>query len=155
MNNFVGAGGAAYMSKSNEWETPHELFNELDDEFCFTLDPCSTDLNAKCARHYTAEDDGLTKSWTNERVFCNPPYGRDIAEWVKKCHESVSDGGAEVVVALIPARTDTRYFHEHIYHKAEIRFIRGRVKFERRGVAGQSAPFPSMICIWRRGRYDR
>ena len=92
MNNFVGAGGAAYMSKSNEWETPHELFNELDDEFCFTLDPCSTDLNAKCARHYTAEDDGLTKSWTSERVFCNPPYGRDIAKWVKKCHESVSDG---------------------------------------------------------------
>lgn len=143
------------MSKSNEWETPHELFNELDDEFCFTLDPCSTDLNAKCARHYTAEDDGLTKSWANERVFCNPPYGRDIAKWVKKCHESVSDGGAEVVVALIPARTDTRYFHEHIYRKAEIRFIRGRVKFERWGVAGQSTPFPSMICIWRRGRYDR
>ena len=129
-------------SNHNEWATPQEFFNELNKEFNFTLDPCATPQNAKCKKFYTIQDNGLSKSWDNEIVFCNPPYGREIPKWVAKAYES--RGG--VVVMLIPARTDTRYFHEYIYNKAEIRFIKGRLKF---GDSKNSAPFPSMIVIFR------
>ena len=130
------------MSKTPEWATPQKLFDELDAEFHFTLGPCSTDQNAKCEKHFTVSDNGLVQSWKEERVFCNPPYGREIAPWVKKLKE----GGAEIAVGLLPARTDTRWFHNYIYGKAQIRFIKGRVKF---GDGKQSAPFPSMIVIFR------
>ena len=131
-----------FSSESNEWSTPQTFFNELNKEFNFTLDPCATKENTKCAIFYTMEDDGLSKSWDNEIVFCNPPYGREIKHWVKKASEAT--GG--VVVMLIPARTDTTYFHDYIYNKAEIRFIRGRLKF---GGHTNSAPFPSMIVIFK------
>jgi site-specific DNA-methyltransferase (adenine-specific) len=131
------------MSKTVEWATPQALFNSLNKEFNFTLDPCSTDENAKCTKHYTQKDDGLAQDWSGERVFMNPPYGRVIGEWVAKA----STGGADIVVCLLPARTDTRWFHDFIYGKAEVRFIRGRVKF---GDGKQSAPFPSMIVIFRK-----
>lgn len=130
-----------FSSKTDLWSTPQATFDELDKEFHFTLDPCSTHENAKCEKHYTKEDDGLSKDWSGERVFCNPPYGREIGKWVKKCVESKS-----LVVALLPARTDTKWFHEYIYGKAEIRFIKGRLKF---GDSKNSAPFPSMVVIWR------
>lgn len=131
-----------FSSKTNEWATPQDLFDKLNKEFLFTLDPCATPENAKCAKFYTAEDDGLLQSWDNERVFCNPPYGRQIKEWVKKATEAT--GG--VVVLLIPARTDTSYFHDYIYRSgAQIRFLRGRLKF---GDAKNSAPFPSMVVIF-------
>lgn len=134
-----------FSSKSNEWGTPQSLFDELNQEFHFTLDPCSTHTNAKCEKHYTAEQDGLSHDWTGETVFCNPPYGREIPKWVKKAAESKA-----TTVMLIPARTDTSYFHDYIYNRAEIRFLRGRVKFERQpGVPGDAAPFPSMIVIFR------
>lgn len=129
-------------SERDDWETPQALFDALDEKYHFTLDPCSTHENAKCAKHYTVEEDGLKQSWEGEVVFCNPPYGRGIGEWVKKCHE---ESAHAKVVMLIPARTDTAYFHDHIYHNADIEFLRGRLKFEMGGVAGQSAPFPSMI----------
>lgn len=132
-----------FSSQSNEWSTPQDFFEKLNQEFNFTLDPCATKENAKCAKFYTIEDDGLAQSWDNEVVFCNPPYGREIKHWVKKASEAV--GG--VIVMLIPARTDTRYFHDYIYNKAEIRFIRGRLKF---GDSKNSAPFPSMVVIFRR-----
>ena len=90
-------------SNSNEWSTPQWLFDELNKEFGFTLDPCATMQNAKCKKFYTKEDDGLSKSWDNEMVFCNPPYGREIPKWVKKA----SEARCGVVVMLIPARTDT------------------------------------------------
>lgn len=141
-SNFFVAGAAAMTSNKDDWETPQALFDELDARFHFTLDPCSTHENAKCAKHYTAEEDGLSQSWEGETVFCNPPYGRGIGEWVRKCHE---ESAHAKVVMLLPARTDTAYFHDHIYHKAKVRFIRGRLKFEVGGVPGQSAPFPSMI----------
>ena len=131
-----------FSSLTNEWATPQDFFDMLNDEFMFTLDPCATKENAKCAKFYTQEDDGLAQSWDNEIVFCNPPYGREIGKWIKKASEAV--GG--VVVMLIPARTDTRYFHEYIYQKAEIRFIRGRLKF---GDSKNSAPFPSMVIIFK------
>ena len=129
-------------SKQEDWETPQSLFDELDSKYHFTLDPCSTDENAKCAKHYTPDEDGLSRSWKGEVVFCNPPYGRKIGKWVEKCYKESTHAK---VVRLIPARTDTAYFHEYIYGKASIEFLRGRLKFERGGVALNSAPFPSMI----------
>lgn len=134
-----------YSSKSNEWETPQDLFNKLDEEFKFTLDPCSTDENAKCKKHYTIKEDGLSQSWGGERVFVNPPYGRDIKKWVKKSWEEGRKKNT-IVVMLIPARTDTSYFQDYIYNRSEIRFISGRVKF---GDGKSGAPFPSMIVIFR------
>lgn len=135
-----------FSSKSNEWATPQNFFDELNKEFSFTLDPCATAENAKCAKYYTEHENGLIQSWKNERVFCNPPYGRELYKWVEKCHNE-SQNGAELVVMLIPARTDTRYFHDFIYHKHEIRFIKGRLKFNEHS---NSAPFPSMVVIMRK-----
>lgn len=134
-----------FMSEKQNWATPPDLFAELHEEFDFTIDVCAEAWNAKLDRFWTEEDDCLEQDWTGERCFMNPPYGRQIKHFIKKAHES----GAEVVVALIPARTDTIYFHEHIYGKAEIRFLRGRVHFWHEGGKGQCAPFPSMIVIWR------
>lgn len=136
---------AVFSSASVEWETPREVFETLDAEFHFTLDPCSTHENAKCAKHYTREENGLAQDWTGETVFCNPPYGREMPQWIEKCFRH---GAGGVAVMLIPARTDTRAFHEFIYHRAEVRFIRGRLKF---GGSKNSAPFPSMIVIFRKG----
>ena len=132
---------ALFTSKSDEWETPQKTYDELNAEFNFTLDPCATHENHKCDNYYTIKQNGLKPSWNNEIVFCNPPYSQ-IKDWVKKASEAT--GG--VVVLLIPARTDTKYFHEYIYHKAEIRFIKGRLKF---GDSKNSAPFPSMIVIFK------
>jgi site-specific DNA-methyltransferase (adenine-specific) len=133
-----------FSHKSNEWATPQDFFDELNNEFHFTLDPCSTHGNAKCANHYTAEEDGLSKKWGGQTVFCNPPYGRELPKWVKKCYE---ESQRATVVMLIPARTDTRWFHDYIYGKAEIRFIKGRLKF---GDGKSPAPFPSMVVIYKR-----
>ena len=145
MSNFFEAGKAAMTSEKDDWETPQALFDELDAVHHFTLDPCSTHENAKCEKHYTIEEDGLAQSWAGETVFCNPPYGRNIGEWVRKCSEESKHAK---IVMLIPARTDTAYFHDYIYHKAHVRFIRGRLKFERGGAALNSAPFPSMLVTW-------
>ncbi len=133
-----------FSSKTDLWSTPNDFFDKLNDEFHFTLDPCSTHENAKCYKHFTEEENGLLQDWSNEVVFCNPPYGRQIKYWVKKAYEE-SQKDNTTVVMLIPARTDTIYFHEYIYHKAEIRFIKGRLKF---GNAKNSAPFPSMVVIF-------
>lgn len=131
-----------FSSKTDMWATPQDFFDNLKKEFKFTLDPCATDENAKCKKYYTEKDDGLSKSWDNEIVFMNPPYGRVIKDWIKKASEA--RGG--VVVCLLPSRTDTRYFHEYIYGKTEIRFLKGRLKF---GGNKNSAPFPSMVVVFR------
>lgn len=99
-----------FTSNTDEWATPQALFDELNEEFHFTLDPCSTDENAKCEMHYTKAEDGLKQDWTGQRVYCNPPYGRQIGKWVKKAHDSKC-----LTVMLLPARTDTKWFHEYIY----------------------------------------
>ena len=133
-----------FTSNTDEWATPEKIFDVLDQEFHFNLDPCSTDENAKCERHFTKEQDGLKMSWGGCRVFCNPPYS-DISKWVEKCfREGQKD--RTLVVLLIPSRTDTKYFHDYIYQRAEIRFIKGRLKF---GEAVNPAPFPSMVVIYR------
>lgn len=133
-----------WSHKSDEWTTPQYLFDQLNDEFDFDLDPCSTKENHKCNMFYTKEQDGLKQSWGGCRVFCNPPYSQ-IAKWVEKAyHEGQKEN--TIVVLLIPARTDTRYFHNYIYGKSEIRFIKGRLKFSN---SKNNAPFPSMIVVFR------
>lgn len=139
MNNEV-----MFSSSSVEWETPQDFYDRLNHEFHFTLDPCSTDENAKCKKHFTREQDGLSQDWAGERVWCNPPYGREMGRWIQKCYEHSLGGG--LAVMLIPARTDTKAFHEYIYGKAEIRFVQGRLKF---GGSKNPAPFPSMVVIFR------
>ena len=133
-----------FSSKTDDWATPQDFFDQMDQEFNFTLDVAATPRNAKCRRYFTQSDDGLSKSWDKQTVWCNPPYGREIGLWVKKASETM--GG--VVVMLIPARTDTKYFHQYIYNKknVEIRFIKGRLKF---GDSKNSAPFPSMIAVFK------
>jgi phage N-6-adenine-methyltransferase len=134
-----------YSSRSAEWPTPKQFFRSLNLEFHFTLDPCATSENAKCRRYFTKAQNGLDQNWTTHRVFCNPPYGRDIFNWARKCFEASREGA--LVVLLVPARTDTRWFHDWVYGKADqIRFIRGRLKF---GDGSQSAPFPSLVAIYR------
>lgn len=133
-----------FSSKSDEWATPPEVFQELDREFHFDLDPCATAENHKCEKYYSREENGLLKDWGGSRVFCNPPYSQ-IAVWVAKCfYEAQKDN--TLVCLLIPARTDTKYFHNYILHRAEVRFIRGRLKFNG---ARYNAPFPSMVVIFR------
>lgn len=142
-----------FSSNSNEWGTPQELFNKLNKEFNFTLDPCSSDESHKCKKYYTMKDDGLTKDWSKDIVFMNPPYGREIPDWIEKAYKESLKGA--VVVGLLPARTDTKYFHNFIYNKSEIRFIKGRLKFEGFGdnkpckYFNSAAPFPSMIVVWK------
>ena len=116
----------------------------MNQEFCFTLDPCATKQNHKCPIFFTKSDDGLSQGWGTHRVFANPPYGRGIIEWARKCHEASQDGA--LVVLLVHARTDTRWFHEWVYGKAELRFVKGRLKF---GDGKQSAPFPSLLAVYR------
>ena len=131
------------MKRGDDWQTPQDLFDERNEEFGFTLDPCADDLNHKCPKYYTKEDDGLKQSWGGETVFCNPPYGKQIGKWVRKAWEE-SRKHSTTVVMLLPASTDTRWFHDYIYETAEIRFIKGRVRF---GNATINAPFASMIVI--------
>lgn len=144
-------------SNNQEWATPKELFDELNREFHFTLDLSANEQNAKCSKFYSLKDDALSQFPIGEHVFCNPPYGREIGKFVKKCSELSK---TNKVVMLIPARTDTRYFQTYILNngkvdprKADVRFIDGRVKFEGRNSRGEfikdePATFPSCVVIF-------
>lgn len=131
-----------FSSKKQDWETPQDLFDKLENEFGFDLDVCATSNNAKCNQYIDKYGDGLMTPWMGT-CWMNPPYGREIIHWVKKAHEEAKRG--VITVALLPARTDTRWFHNYIYGKHEIRFIKGRLKFKG---AKNSAPFPSMIVVF-------
>lgn len=131
-----------FSSQSDMWATPQALFDELDREFGFTLDACAVACNAKCKRYFNPEQDGLQQNWGGQIVFCNPPYGKQIARWIEKAHK---ESRHATIVMLLPARTDTRWFHNYILGQAEIRFIRGRLHFND---SKQAAPFPSMIVIY-------
>ena len=136
-----------------DWETPDELFNELNKEFNFHWDVCANHLNAKCEGYFhdgslsvdEMYKDGLSQNWTGP-CWMNPPYGREIGKWVKKAY--VESLGGVTTVALLPSRTDTEWFHNYIYKKdwVEIRFLKGRLKFKG---AKHPAPFPSMIVIFK------
>ena len=138
-----------FTSSSDEWSTPQDLFDALNKEFSFTLDVCATHENRKCDEYFTREDDGLTREWYGN-VWMNPPYGRQIGDWVRKAYEYGTGGG--LAVALIPARTDTKYWHRYVMNSTEIRLIRGRVKF---GNADTGAPFPSAVVIFSEKRHPR
>lgn len=135
-----------YNGNGREWETPPELFADLDREFHFTLDPCATPTNAKCGRFFTEEDNGLTQDWGTERVFMNPPYGREVYAWTKKARESALQGA--LVVGLLPASTDLAWWHDDVVGHAEVRYIRGRVRFITGGPYRASGFFASVIVIW-------
>lgn len=132
-----------FSSKTDLWETPQWLFDELNKEFGFTLDVCATSENAKVSNYYTEDQDGLMQEWQGI-CWMNPPYGRKIGSWIEKAYNAFKKG--VTVVMLLPARTDTRWFHNYIYKQAEIRFLKGRLKF---GNAKSGAPFPSMIVIFK------
>lgn len=132
-----------FSSKTDNWATPKDFFDKLNDEFGFTLDVCASAQNAKCDRYFTQANDGLAQNWGSEVCWMNPPYGREIGNWMKKAYES-SQAGA-TVVCLVPSRTDTRWWHEWAM-KGEVRFIKGRLKF---GGSNNSAPFPSAVVVFR------
>ena len=135
-------------SRNMNWCTPQKFFDDLDFEFHFALDAAATDRSEKSKKYFTPETDGLKQSWAcGGAVFCNPPYGKDIGKWVQKAFSEAAFG--QTVVLLLPARTDTKYFHDYIYGKAEIRFVRGRLRFtDEEGNAADPAPFPSMLVIY-------
>jgi phage N-6-adenine-methyltransferase len=121
-----------------------DFFRQIEAEFGpFTLDPCATAENAKAPKFYTLEENGLNQSWAGERVYMNPPYGRQIPKWVGKAYEESKRGA--FVVCLVPARTDAGWWHDYCL-KGEVRFIRGRLKF---GGNKWNAPFPSAVVIFR------
>ena len=141
-----------FTSKTDDWETPQWLFDELDKEFGFTLDVCATAENAKCETYINQKNDGLSTRWAGEVCWMNPPYGREIGKWVQKAMEESLKG--TTVVCLLPARTDTRWFHDYIWdaekHQPQegvkVRLLKGRLKF---GGSKNSAPFPSMIVVFK------
>lgn len=139
---YVGrAMNVHFSSKTDMWATPQILFDELNKKFSFEVDVCAIAENAKCEKYFTPEMDGLKQEW-HGICWMNPPYGRGIGEWIKKAYESSMAGA--LVVCLLPARTDTRWFHDYCT-KGKIQFIRGRLKF---GGHQNAAPFPSMIVVF-------
>ena len=138
-----------FSSKKDDWETPQTLFDKMNAIYNFSYDLAASDDNAKCEHYFTKEDDSLATDWTaiDGNLWLNPPYGRDLKRWIKKAYES-SLNRQGVIVVLIPSRTDTSYWHDYIFNKANIEFLRGRLKFEVGGVAGQSAPFPSAMITF-------
>lgn len=136
-----------FSSETDLWATPQDFFDRLNDEFNFDIDVCATPENAKCKKFYTEKENGLLQKWEGN-VWMNPPYGREISEWIKKAYESAQDGAT--VVCLIPSRTDTKWWHDYCM-KGEIRFVRGRLQF---GDATENAPFPSAVVIFRNIPYD-
>lgn len=138
--------GVHASSASNEWETPAFLVRQLDKLFGpFDLDPCCTEENAKAVNFFTVEDNGLKQDWQGHNVFMNPPYGRQIGKWVRKAYEESLFGGCRVT-CLIPARTDTSYWHDVVLRDAyKILFIRNRIYF---GDGTGRAPFPSAVVVY-------
>lgn len=137
-----------YNGNGRDWETPPDLFAALHQEFDFTLDPCATPENAKCAKFYTEADNGLVQDWGTERVFLNPPYGAEVYAWTRKARLSAAAGA--LVVGLLPASTDLQWWHDDVAgHAEEVRYLRGRVRFLNGGQYRASGFFASVIVVWR------
>jgi phage N-6-adenine-methyltransferase len=133
-----------YTSNKEDWETPFDLFNQFNMEFNFDLDVCASHDNAKCKNYFTKEINGLQQDWLGT-CWMNPPYGRDINLWIEKAFLESNKHIDTTVVCLLPARTDTKVWHEFIFPHAEVRFIKGRINF----VGGKhTAPFPSALVIF-------
>ena len=128
-------------SRTELWSTPQELFDRYNEKYHFDVDVCALPENAKCEVYYTPQVDGLKQEWSGV-CWCNPPYGRQIGKWVQKAVESNA-----TVVMLLPARTDTKWFHDYCLKCGEVEFLRGRIKF---GGCEHDAPFPSMVVVFDR-----
>ena len=147
--NFFVDSGAAMSSQKDDWTTPRELFDRLDAMFGpFDLDAASSHENALCEQHYTVEDDALSITWGGVRVFCNPPYSKELGKWMRKAYEERNRH--EAIVMLVPARTETVYWKQWVYSKAdEVLFVQGRIAF---GTSGGKAPFGSAVVVYRPDR---
>jgi site-specific DNA-methyltransferase (adenine-specific) len=132
-----------FSSQKQDWETPDDLFEELDDEFNFTIDVCAHEENAKLEVYWDEDDDALEQDWCRDICWMNPPYGRSVYKWMKKAYEEYQRGAT--VVCLIASRTDTKYWHEFCMNASEIRLVKGRLKF---GGQENPAPFPSAIVVF-------
>ncbi len=148
VNTMRTRNNGRYNGNGREWATPPEVFGPLNEEFRFTLDPCATPQNAKCLYYFTEKDDGLSRDWGTERVFMNPPYGREIYAWTRKAREAAAKGA--LVVGLLPASSDLAWWHDDVVAAgAEVRYIRGRVRFLTDGPYRASGFFASVVVIWR------
>jgi phage N-6-adenine-methyltransferase len=142
-----------FSAKTHEWETPNELFFALDPIYRFSLDVAASKSNAKIENYYTEADNGLEKEWKG-RIWCNPPYGKGVGKWLEKCRREIEIGNCDVAVFLLPARTDTKWFHEYVWDKVshhprtgvQLQLLAGRLRFEG---ATSGAPFPSMIVVFK------
>lgn len=132
-----------FSSETDLWATPQDFFDKQNAIYNFTLDVCANDENAKCKKYFTKDDDGLKKDWVGN-CWMNPPYGREIKQWMKKAYDEHIKHGS-IIVCLVPARTDTVWWHEYAM-KGNIEFIKGRLKF---GDAKNSAPFPSALVVFK------
>lgn len=142
-------GKVLFSNDRDDWETPQGFFDTLNNVFSFTLDACASTHNTKCMKFFTREDDALTKDWARYgRVWLNPPYGRTIAKWMQKAYEESQRGS--FVVCLVHARTDTKWWHNWVEGKADVTFVKGRLKFHLEGSNGKigAAPFPSALVVY-------
>lgn len=141
---------ASVKSNKDDWETPQFLFDSLNKIYHFSYDLAANSLNTKCEKYFTKQDNSLIKDWheIDGNLFLNPPYGRDLKHWVKKAYEESLEKADGNIVMLILSRTDTSYWHDYIFNKAKIKFLRGRLKFEVNGKSKDPAPFPSAIIIY-------
>ncbi len=138
---------ALMSSRSEEWETPDDLFARLDKLFGFRLDACASADNAKCPTYFTRQDDALRQDWAPyARIWMNPPYGRRIGAWMEKAYRESRRGC--LVVCLVHARTDTRWWHDWVAGKAAATFIKGRLTFKRGHERSTTAPFPSVVVVY-------
>ena len=134
-----------FSSNSGEWSTPQDFFDKLNWRFGpFDLDPCADSTSTKCTNFFTEAENGLLKNWEGFTAFVNPPYGRGIDKWIKKSYEESRKEGTKVVM-LIPARTDTKYWHQYVMRADEVYFVKGRLKFSD---SENSAPFPSAVVVF-------
>lgn len=152
LGGMAAKNNGRYNGNGRDWATPPEVFDQLHAEFNFTLDPCATPATAKCAKFYTEADDGLSKSWAGERVFMNPPYGREVYAWTRKAHLEAKAGA--LVVGLLPASCDLQWWHDDVAGKADVRYIRGRVRFITDGPYRASGFFASVVTVWMPGAID-
>ncbi|APP13668.1 adenine methyltransferase [Lactiplantibacillus plantarum subsp. plantarum] len=140
---------ALFTSNKEDWETPQDFYDRLNAKYHFEWDLAASDDNAKCSCYFTRDDNSLEQDWEglSGNLFLNPPYGRELKLWVKKA-ATTGLKDKQNLVMLIPSRTDTSYWHDYIFNHAEIKFLRGRLKFEVDGISGDSAPFPSAVVIY-------
>jgi phage N-6-adenine-methyltransferase len=136
-----------YNGNGRRWATPPEVFDPLHAEFDFTLDPCATPETAKCSKFFTEAENGLEQSWSGHRVFMNPPYGREVYAWTRKA--ALEQQAGALIVGLLPASTDLAWWHDDVIGRAEVRYLRGRVRFLTDGPYRASGFFASVVTIWR------